>query len=66
MTVREMIEKLGDCPQDAEVMIEVENDSCDLCSHLKKEKCSLAGKFSQFAEQPYYHAASDEVRIGTY
>lgn len=66
MTVQELIDKLKQCPPDSEAMIEFENDPCDLCSHAKQERCSLAGKFRQFADQPYYHAASDETRITFY
>jgi hypothetical protein len=66
MKVHELISALGDLPQDAEVMVEIESDECDVCAGLKRERCSLAGKFVQCAEKPYHDVTSDEVRIGSY
>lgn len=66
MTVSEYIEKLKHLPGNAEVMVEIVNDSCDLCSHAKTEKCSLAGTYHAFAEEPYLHEASNEARIRSY
>lgn len=64
MTVAEMIKKLNECPPESEVMVEIEGE-CDVCSHLKHEKCTY-DHLIQFADNPYYHAAADETRIKLY
>ena len=66
MTVRDFIEKLKQLPMDADVMVESEIEPCDLCSHARGHKCSTAGKFTQFVDEPYLHEASNEARIRTY
>lgn len=64
MTVNELIQRLQEMPQDADVMIEIE-DECETCqSPIIRGACSLKGKW--FTNGPYLHEASHEVRLRSY
>jgi hypothetical protein len=45
VTVQELIDSLSRFDKEGEVQILVKNDACDLCSHAKREVCSLEGEY---------------------